>query len=101
MNSHMDAGSHRLEWASAHLPSGVYVCRMESNSFSKTIKMVQQNRRKGIAHLKVFNNFFTHILLFGQNHFDILHLVFAGLHSTKINAGRNGPARAVGARPAR
>jgi len=38
----MEAGSHSINWASPTLPSGIYICRMKSNSFNKTIKMVLQ-----------------------------------------------------------
>lgn len=38
----MEAGSHSINWASPTLPSGIYICRMTSNSFNKTIKMVLQ-----------------------------------------------------------
>ncbi len=38
----MDAGSHSIDWANPMLPSGIYICRMTSNSFNKTIKMVLQ-----------------------------------------------------------
>jgi hypothetical protein len=38
----MDAGSHSIQWANPMLPSGIYICRMTSNSFNKTIKMVLQ-----------------------------------------------------------
>lgn len=38
----IDAGSHDFVWASPKLPDGVYICKMKSNSFDKTIKMVLQ-----------------------------------------------------------
>ena len=39
----MEAGSHSFDWASPLLPSGVYLGRIKSNGFQKTIKMVLQN----------------------------------------------------------
>ena len=39
----MEAGSHSFDWASPLLPSGVYIGRIKSNGFQKTIKMVLQN----------------------------------------------------------
>lgn len=36
------AGEHRLQWSATGLPSGVYLCRMESKGFSETIKMIYQ-----------------------------------------------------------
>ena len=34
------AGEHRLHWSAQGLASGVYLCRMESNEFSQTIRMM-------------------------------------------------------------
>ncbi len=36
------SGEHRLQWSAQGLASGVYVCRMEANDFSDTIKMIYQ-----------------------------------------------------------
>ena len=36
------AGEHRLHWSAQGLASGVYLCRMEANDFSETIKMIYQ-----------------------------------------------------------
>ncbi len=36
------AGEHRLQWSAEGLASGVYLCRMEAQGFSETIKMVYQ-----------------------------------------------------------
>jgi hypothetical protein len=36
------AGEHRLQWSATGLPSGVYLCRMESKDYSETIKMIYQ-----------------------------------------------------------
>jgi uncharacterized protein (DUF362 family) len=35
-------GEHRLQWSAEGLASGVYMCRMVTNGFSETIKMVHQ-----------------------------------------------------------
>ena len=34
------AGEHDLNWSAAGLASGVYICRMETNDYAETIKMV-------------------------------------------------------------
>ena len=34
------AGEHRLQWTAEGLASGVYLCRMQTNNFSETIKML-------------------------------------------------------------
>jgi len=34
------AGEHRLQWSAEGLASGVYLCRMETNGFSQTIRML-------------------------------------------------------------
>jgi uncharacterized protein (DUF362 family) len=34
------AGEHRLQWSAQGLASGVYLCRMETNNFSQTIRMM-------------------------------------------------------------
>jgi uncharacterized protein (DUF362 family) len=36
------AGEHRLQWSAQGLASGVYLCRMQTNKFSETIKMIYQ-----------------------------------------------------------
>jgi uncharacterized protein (DUF362 family) len=36
------SGEHRLQWSGEGLASGVYLCRMEANGFSETIRMVYQ-----------------------------------------------------------
>jgi uncharacterized protein (DUF362 family) len=36
------AGEHRLHWSAQGLASGVYLCRMETNDFSNTIRMIYQ-----------------------------------------------------------
>jgi len=36
----MSAGYHDIEWNSLNLPSGIYICRLESNGYTKTIKML-------------------------------------------------------------
>jgi hypothetical protein len=36
------AGEHRLHWDATGLASGVYLCRMQAENFSETIKMVYQ-----------------------------------------------------------
>jgi len=42
VDSEMEPGSHAVDWASADLPSGVYLCRLRTGRFAKTIKMVLQ-----------------------------------------------------------
>jgi len=34
------AGEHRLHWSAQGLASGIYFCRMETNGFSETIRMM-------------------------------------------------------------
>lgn len=41
-DSRMDAGSHEIQWSGAGLPSGVYLCKMQSGDFNKVVKMVLQ-----------------------------------------------------------
>jgi uncharacterized protein (DUF362 family) len=36
------AGEHRLQWSADGLASGVYLCRMQTKGYSKTIKLVYQ-----------------------------------------------------------
>ena len=36
------AGEHRLQWTAEGLASGVYLCRLEAQGFSETIKMIYQ-----------------------------------------------------------
>ncbi len=36
------AGEHRLHWSATGLASGIYICRMQAEGFSDTIKMVYQ-----------------------------------------------------------
>lgn len=36
------AGEHKLQWSAQGLASGVYLCRMESNGFTETIKMLYE-----------------------------------------------------------
>jgi hypothetical protein len=40
IESSMPAGYHEIEWNSQNLPSGIYMCRLESNGYTKTIKML-------------------------------------------------------------
>jgi uncharacterized protein (DUF362 family) len=36
------SGEHRLQWSAQGLASGVYLCRLEADRFSETIKMIYQ-----------------------------------------------------------
>jgi hypothetical protein len=40
VNGNMDAGRHRVNFVDAGLPSGLYICRMETAAFSATKKML-------------------------------------------------------------
>jgi hypothetical protein len=39
VNGKLNAGYHTVAWE-ANVPSGIYICRMEAGSFSKSIKLV-------------------------------------------------------------
>jgi hypothetical protein len=38
--SSVPAGSYSIDWDAGHLPSGLYLCRMEAERFVETRKMV-------------------------------------------------------------
>ena len=40
IESPMPAGYHEIDWNSQNLPSGIYMCRLELNGYSRTIKML-------------------------------------------------------------
>ena len=40
VNGMVDAGSHNLTWSSANYASGIYFCKMETEKFTKVIRMI-------------------------------------------------------------
>jgi hypothetical protein len=42
VDGEVPAGEHRLNWSAQGLASGVYLCRMEADNFSETIKLIYQ-----------------------------------------------------------
>lgn len=40
VNERIPAGSHRISWTATNLPSGIYLCRMETEGFSQVRKLL-------------------------------------------------------------
>jgi len=40
INENLNAGLHEIKWNASRFASGVYICRLEAGSFSKTIKLL-------------------------------------------------------------
>ncbi|MFQ6616151.1 MAG: T9SS type A sorting domain-containing protein, partial [Fidelibacterota bacterium] len=38
-NNRMEEGKHERVWKASHLPSGIYLCRLEAGSFRQTRKL--------------------------------------------------------------
>jgi len=39
VNERLEAGNHHVFWNGLNIPSGVYICRMEAGSFTKSVKL--------------------------------------------------------------
>ena len=42
-NSLMIEGEHSIDWDTKNLPSGIYFCKIDCGSFSKTMKIVVEH----------------------------------------------------------
>ena len=40
INDHLNAGSHEMKWDASMFSSGIYICRLEAGSYTKSIKLL-------------------------------------------------------------
>lgn len=43
VNNYQIAGQHETKWTATGLPSGIYMCKLETSELSETKKLVLQN----------------------------------------------------------